>query len=110
MPRCPLCGYSRPETVDSEVSATHNPHTLADSVDPAPPQSGLACAPVGTTLQELEALLITATLQHTSGTVILGIDRSTVYEKLKRYQFARPSPGCVPAPQVPVSATLPAAT
>jgi DNA-binding NtrC family response regulator len=95
MPRCPLCGYSRPETVDSEVSATHNPHTLADSVDPAPPQSGLACAPVGTTLQELEALLITATLQHTSGNVkaaaaILGIDRSTMYQKLKRYHIARP--------------------
>jgi transcriptional regulator of acetoin/glycerol metabolism len=96
MPRCPLCGYSRPETADSEVPATHDLRTLADSVDSAPPQSGLAwCTPVGTTLQELEALLITATLQHTSGNVraaaaILGIDRSTMYQKFKRYNIARP--------------------
>jgi transcriptional regulator of acetoin/glycerol metabolism len=50
---------------------------------------------VGTTLAELETLLVTATLQHTSGNVteaaaILGIDRSTVYAKLKRYRIAKP--------------------
>ena len=42
MPRCPLCGYSRPETADIEVPTTsRDPHTLADSVDPSPPQSSL---------------------------------------------------------------------
>jgi DNA-binding NtrC family response regulator len=97
MPRCPLCGYSRPETADIEVPTTsRDPHTLADSVDPPPPQpSSVWYTLVGTTLQELEALLITATLQHTSGNVkaaaaMLDIDRSTMYEKVKPYQIARP--------------------
>ena len=95
MPRCPLCGCSRPETADSEVPVTRDPHAAADGVNSAKPQSRLAWRiPVGTTLKELEALLITATLQHTSGNVkaaaaILGIDRSTLYEKLKRYQITR---------------------
>ena len=92
MPRCPLCGCSRPETADNEVPATRDPHAVPDAANSAKPHSSLDwCVPVGTTLKEFEALLITATLQHTSGNVkaaavILGIDRSTVYEKLKRYQ------------------------
>ena len=96
MPRCPLCGCSRPETADSEVPVTRDPDAAADGVNSAKPQSSLAWRiPVGTTLKEFEALLITATLQHTSGNVkaaaaILGIDRSTLYEKLKRYQITRP--------------------
>ena len=96
MPRCPLCGYSRPETADNEVPATRDPRADANAVNSAKRQSSLAWRiPVGTTLKEFEALLITATLQHTSGNVkaaaaILGIDRSTLYEKLKRYQIARP--------------------
>ena len=96
MPRCPLCGYSRSETADGEVPATRDPRVVADAVSSAKPQSSLAWRiPVGTTLKEFEALLITATLQRTSGNVkaaaaILGIDRSTLYEKLKRYQITRP--------------------
>ena len=96
MPRCPLCGYSRPETADIEVPTTSlDPPTLADSVGPPPPQpSSVWFTPVGTTLHEFEALLITATLQHTSGNVtavaaMLDINRSTMYKKTKRYQIAR---------------------
>jgi DNA-binding NtrC family response regulator len=41
-------------------------------------------------LADMEKLLISATLRHTGGNVtesaaILGIDRSTVYEKIKKY-------------------------
>ncbi len=45
-------------------------------------------------LQEMEKQLIVATLQRTQGNIksaaqILGIDRSTLYEKLKRYEIPR---------------------
>jgi DNA-binding NtrC family response regulator len=96
MPRCPLCGYSCPEAVDREVPTTRDPHAVTDSVNSAKPHYSLAWGiPMGTTLKEVEALLITATLQHADGNVkaaaaILGIDRSTLYEKLKRYQIPRP--------------------
>jgi transcriptional regulator with PAS, ATPase and Fis domain len=50
--------------------------------------------PAGMTLQEMEKLLIAATLQRTDGNIkesaaILGIDRSTLYEKIKRYEIPR---------------------
>jgi transcriptional regulator of acetoin/glycerol metabolism len=46
------------------------------------------------TLVEMEKVLITATLERTNGNVkesasILGIDRSTLYEKIKRYEIPR---------------------
>jgi len=62
--------------------------------DEGPPPSGppveLLAVRVGMTLAEAEKLLIEATLRHTKGNVkaaagILEIDRSTVYEKIKRY-------------------------
>jgi len=48
----------------------------------------------GITIEEMEKLLITATLQRTSGNIkeaagVLGIDRSTLYEKIKRYEIPR---------------------
>jgi len=51
--------------------------------------------PAGLTMAEMEKLLIAATLQRTGGNIkesasILGIDRSTLYEKIKRYEIARP--------------------
>jgi two-component system response regulator HydG len=51
--------------------------------------------PPNTTMAELEKLAITATLERTQGNIkaaaaVLDIDRSTLYEKLKRYQIARP--------------------
>jgi DNA-binding NtrC family response regulator len=51
--------------------------------------------PAGMTLQEMERQLIIATLQRTEGNIkeaasILGIDRSTMYEKIKRYEIPRP--------------------
>jgi DNA-binding NtrC family response regulator len=51
-------------------------------------------APAGMTLQEMEKIMIAATLQRTSGNikesaVVLGIDRSTLYEKIKRYEIPR---------------------
>jgi DNA-binding NtrC family response regulator len=50
--------------------------------------------PAGMTLQEMEKQLIAATLQRTDGNIkvaasILGIDRSTIYEKIKRYEIPR---------------------
>jgi DNA-binding NtrC family response regulator len=51
-------------------------------------------APAGMTLQEMEKLLIAATLERTDGNIkesasVLGIDRSTLYEKIKRYEIPR---------------------
>jgi len=45
-------------------------------------------------LAEMEKLLISATLSHTGGNIkesaaILGIDRSTLYEKIKKYGIPR---------------------
>jgi transcriptional regulator with PAS, ATPase and Fis domain len=50
--------------------------------------------PAGMTLQEMEKLLIAATIERTGGNIkeaaaLLGIDRSTLYEKIKRYEIAR---------------------
>src|ERR1035437_5701190 len=50
--------------------------------------------PAGMTLQEMEKQLIVATIQRTGGNIkesanILGIDRSTMYEKIKRYDISR---------------------
>ena len=50
--------------------------------------------PANLTLADAERQLIVLTLQNTEGNVkeaaaILGIDRSTLYDKLKRYQIAR---------------------
>jgi DNA-binding NtrC family response regulator len=46
------------------------------------------------TLADMEKLLISATLRHTGGNIkesatILGIDRSTLYEKIKKYGIPR---------------------
>ncbi len=50
--------------------------------------------PANMTLQDMEKQLITATLQRTGGNIkesatVLGIDRSTLYEKIKRYEIQR---------------------
>jgi DNA-binding NtrC family response regulator len=50
--------------------------------------------PAGMTLQDMEKLAIMATLQRTNGNIkesasLLGIDRSTLYEKIKRYEIPR---------------------
>ena len=50
--------------------------------------------PAGITLQEMEKQLIAATLQRTDGNIkesasVLGIDRSTLYDKIKRYEIPR---------------------
>jgi DNA-binding NtrC family response regulator len=50
--------------------------------------------PAGMTLQEMEKQLIAATIERTGGNIkesasILGIDRSTMYEKIKRYEISR---------------------
>jgi transcriptional regulator of acetoin/glycerol metabolism len=46
------------------------------------------------TLEQMEKLLIAATIQRTSGNIkeaaaLLGIDRSALYEKIKRYEIQR---------------------
>ena len=50
--------------------------------------------PPGMSLQDMEKMAIVATLQRTGGNIkesasILGIDRSTMYEKIKRYEIPR---------------------
>jgi DNA-binding NtrC family response regulator len=50
--------------------------------------------PAGISLQEMERQVIVATLQRTSGNIkeaasILRIDRSTLYDKIKRYEIPR---------------------
>ena len=50
--------------------------------------------PAGMTLQEMEKQLIMATLQSTGGNIKeaaarMGIDRSTIYDKIKRYEIPR---------------------
>jgi DNA-binding NtrC family response regulator len=50
--------------------------------------------PAGLTLQQMEKQLIIATLQSTDGNIkkaasIMDIDRSTLYEKMKRYEITR---------------------
>jgi DNA-binding NtrC family response regulator len=60
---------------------------------PAAAGGGLSL-PAGLTLQELEREYITATLRRTEGNVkaaaeALGIDRSTLYEKVRRYDIPR---------------------
>ncbi len=50
--------------------------------------------PAGMTMQEMEKRLIAATLQSTDGNIkkaaaVLDIDRSTLYEKMKRYEIER---------------------
>jgi two-component system response regulator HydG len=63
-------------------------------VRPAAPAAAGASLPAGLTLQELEREYIAATLRRTEGNVkaaaeALGIDRSTLYEKVKRYDIPR---------------------
>jgi transcriptional regulator of acetoin/glycerol metabolism len=46
------------------------------------------------TMQDMEKVLITATIQRTQGNIkeaasVLGIDRSTLYEKIKKYEISR---------------------
>jgi len=66
---------------------------VAPQAEP-PAQPPVTITP-GRTLEEMEKLLIAATIQHTGGNIkgaaaALGIDRSTLYEKIKRYGIPRP--------------------
>jgi DNA-binding NtrC family response regulator len=59
----------------------------------AAPATGWA-VPAGMTIEDMEKVLITATIQRTQGNIkeaasVLGIDRSTLYEKIKKYEIPR---------------------
>jgi DNA-binding NtrC family response regulator len=61
---------------------------------PAGSPGGGASLPAGLTLQEMEKQYVAATLSRLQGNVkaaaeALGIDRSTLYEKIKRYEIPR---------------------
>ena len=69
---------------------------MKKKTDPASMQTSVASNTVlmhvGMTLREAEKFLIVATIKHTEGNVreaarILGIDRSTLYEKTKLYDI-----------------------
>ena len=52
---------------------------------------------VGMTIREVEKVLVAATLEHTDGCIskaaaILGIDRGTLYSKIKRYGLSSQAP------------------
>jgi DNA-binding NtrC family response regulator len=58
------------------------------------PRTGNGHFPVNVTLQELERQAIEAAIRRTSGNIkeaaaALGIDRSTLYEKIKKYEIRR---------------------
>jgi transcriptional regulator of acetoin/glycerol metabolism len=49
---------------------------------------------VSMTIRQAEKVLISATLEHTSWKIsqaasVLGIDRSTLYDKIRRYEIER---------------------
>ena len=61
---------------------------------PAEPARAAGALPPGLTLQDLEKRYIALTLDRSSGNVkaaaaALGIDRSTLYEKIRRYEIPR---------------------
>jgi transcriptional regulator of acetoin/glycerol metabolism len=63
---------------------------LAQAAAPAP----VWAVPAGMTIEGMEKVLITATIQRTQGNIkeaasVLGIDRSTLYEKIKKYEIPR---------------------
>ena len=63
---------------------------LAQTAAPAP----IWAVPAGMTMEGMEKVLIAATIQRTQGNIkeaasVLGIDRSTLYEKIKKYEIAR---------------------
>ena len=58
----------------------------------APP--AVWAVPAGMTIEAMEKVLIAATIQRTQGNIkeaasVLGIDRSTLYEKIKKYEIPR---------------------
>ena len=72
--------------------------TTTRNDDSAPTQTSVASNTVllhvGMSLRQAEKLLIVATLKHTEGNVreaarILGIDRSTLYQKTKLYAIVK---------------------
>ncbi len=72
-------------------------HTLAEDdfafLAAIQPRKGFAI-PAGMTLQQLEKQAIVTTLDRTQGNIkeaagLLGIDRSTLYEKIKKYEIER---------------------
>lgn len=71
----------------SAVKTGDHPPDAANEPEPITIHAGM-------TLKQAEQLLIEATLRHTAGNVkqaarMLGLDRSTVSEKLKRYGIKR---------------------
>jgi DNA-binding NtrC family response regulator len=65
---------------------------LARQLEPPNPLPGTISA--GMTLNEMEKVLIASTIQRTRGNIkeaasVLGIDRSTLYEKIRRYGIPR---------------------
>jgi DNA-binding protein Fis len=67
---------------------------MATPIVPVPAPSEAITIQVGMSLAEVERLIIYATLRlakgnHSRSARVLGIDRTTLYDKLKRYQIAR---------------------
>ena len=73
-----------------ENAALHE--QLARHFEPGP--AGSVTISAGISLQEMEKVLIAATIRYTHGNIkeaasVLKIDRSTLYEKIKRYGIPR---------------------
>jgi len=93
LPQCLVIGLNRITAIQNlrqENAALRE--QLAQKAEPARTPPGTILA--GMTLKEMEKILITATIQHTRGNIkeaasVLGIDRSTLYEKIRRYGIPR---------------------
>ena len=86
------------ENAVERAMVTCRAHTLSEDDFSFLAQNGAVAkgwaVPAGMPLQEMEKLAIVATIQSTGGNIKeaasrLGIDRSTLYEKIKRYEIPR---------------------
>src|SRR5690242_12270110 len=88
MPQCPLCGFCWPATAGALATID-----FARQSSPHQDNSPYTRSPaIGITLSQMEGQLIAATLRHTGGNIraaaaALGINRSTMYQKIKRYHI-----------------------
>jgi DNA-binding NtrC family response regulator len=86
------------ENAVERVVVTCRGHELNDEqfgflVQPVASTSAWA-VPAGATIEDMEKVMITVTIQRTGANIkesasILGIDRSTLYEKIKKYKIPR---------------------
>jgi len=83
--------------ITTELTAKTQDESDSSLPGPKPADFGLEylSVPVGITLDEMAKLLMTATLRQQKGSVrkaakVLGIDRTTLYKKIRHYGIDNP--------------------